>query len=511
MRTIRDILIGQDRYIEFFFEMLVLSGLYLVSLYSYLFFHTLVELFSISVAFGIFVIAWNSRQFINNTYLLFIGIAYLFAGAFDFLHTLSYQGMSIFKEYTANLPTQLWVASRSIQSISLLIAPLFIRRKFNYNIVLVIYILLSGFLLASIFYWKVFPVCYIEGTGLTSFKKTCEYIISLILLASVVLLLRKRRYFDADVLQLLALSIILNIGAELAFTFYVGAYDLSNLIGHYFKLISFYLIYKAIIVTSLIRPHDILFRALKQSEAGLTELNQELETTIAERTMSLMALTVADRVRNPAMVIGGICRRFLEKEKFPDKLIRDLEKIVGETERLESIVKDFESLLKLRQSRFVYEDISEIVKMVLPILEKEAAEKSIGFLVNIPEQPLKINAQKNLLRGAIFHVMRNAIDATPRGGRITVTTSQDADKIILTISDTGSGIPKEVMERVFDPFFSTKPFRFGMGLSMVKQIVTEHLGEIKLESEVGRGTTFQMVFPARWIIPLKFKSRHESQ
>ena len=281
VKIIKDILIGQDKYIELFFGMLVLSGLYLTSLYSYLLFHTLVELFSISVAFGIFVIAWNSRRFINNTYLLFIGIAYLFSGAIDFVHTLSYQGMGIFKDSTANLSTQLWIASRSVQSVSLLIAPLFIGRKFNYNIAVVIYILVSSLLLASIFYWKVFPPCYVEGTGLTPFKKICEYLISLTLLASVALLLRKRRQFDADVLRLLIASIILNLCAELAFTFYAGVYDLPNLIGHYFKLVSFYLIYKAIIVTSLVRPHDVLFRGLKQSEAELTELNQELETMIA--------------------------------------------------------------------------------------------------------------------------------------------------------------------------------------------------------------------------------------
>ncbi len=82
---------------------------------------------------------------------------------------------------------------------------------------------------------------------------------------------------------------------------------------------------------------------------------------------------------------------------------------------------------------------------------------------------------------------------------ITVTTAGDNEKVTLAISDTGAGIPEEDIGRIFDPFFSTKLFRFGMGLPLVKQIISEHLGEIKVESEPGKGTTFKLIFPVRWI------------
>jgi hypothetical protein len=105
---------------------LVLLGLYLTSLYNYLLFHSLAEVFAIVVACGVFMVAWNSRRFLDNNYLLFIGIAYLFVAGLDLLHTLAYKGMGVFPDYDANLPTQLWIASRYIQSFSLLIAPLFL-------------------------------------------------------------------------------------------------------------------------------------------------------------------------------------------------------------------------------------------------------------------------------------------------------------------------------------------------------------------------------------------------
>ncbi|MEW6739951.1 MAG: HAMP domain-containing sensor histidine kinase [Nitrospirota bacterium] len=240
-------------------------------------------------------------------------------------------------------------------------------------------------------------------------------------------------------------------------------------------------------------------KRIEAINADLTELNQELETMVAERTMSLMALTVADRVRNPAAVIGWTCKRILEKEKVPEKLGENLKDVIDESEKLESIVKDFEALLKSKQSRFMYEDINEIVKGVVSIVEKEADKKSVRLSVNLADHPLKINTQKNLLRAAIFHIIRNAIEATPDRGMITVTTAGDNEKVTLAISDTGAGIPEEDIGRIFDPFFSTKLFRFGMGLPLVKQIISEHLGEIKVESEPGKGTTFKLIFPVRWI------------
>ncbi len=233
--------------------------------------------------------------------------------------------------------------------------------------------------------------------------------------------------------------------------------------------------------------------------ADISELNQEIETLMAERTMSLMALTVADRVRNPATVIGWTCKQMLEKKEVSEKLGESLKDVIDESEKLESIVREFEALLKSKQSIFKYEDINEVVKDVVSVIKKGADKKGVKIIVNIPEHPLKINARKNLLRSAIFHILRNAIEATPENGSITITTSINKDNVVLTVSDTGSGIPEEYIDKIFDPFFSTKLYRFGMGLPLVKQIVSEHLGEIKVQSEGGKGTTFTMILPLRWM------------
>ncbi|UCC60417.1 MAG: PAS domain-containing sensor histidine kinase, partial [Dehalococcoidia bacterium] len=208
------------KYAGILFGALVLLGLYLTSRTNYLLFHSLAELFSIIVAIGIFALAWHTRRSLANNYILFIGIAYLFVGGIDLLHTLGYTGMGVFTGYGTNLPTELWIAARYIESLSLFIAPLFIGRKLNANLAFIGYALVTALLLVSIFTWNIFPDSFIEGTGLTAFKKTSEYVISAILLGSLYLLSRKRTEFDRTVFRLLAASIIVTIGSELLFTLY---------------------------------------------------------------------------------------------------------------------------------------------------------------------------------------------------------------------------------------------------------------------------------------------------
>ncbi|UCE20201.1 MAG: PAS domain S-box protein [Gemmatimonadota bacterium] len=258
----------------------IVLGLYLTSLYSYLLFHSLAEIFSIVVACSIFMVFWNSRRLLSSGYFLFIGIAYLFVGGMDLLHTLSYTGMGVFPGYGTNLPTQLWITARYLESLSFLIAVFFLRHKLKTIFVILGYTLTVSVLLISIFYWKIFPDCFVEGPGLTPFKKISEYCISLILLVSIGLLVRKRREFDNHIYRLLVSSIVLTIASELAFTFYVHAYGLPNLIGHFLKIVSFYLIYKALIEVGLSQPYHLMFRDLKRSEEKYRDLVENTSDVI---------------------------------------------------------------------------------------------------------------------------------------------------------------------------------------------------------------------------------------
>jgi hypothetical protein len=276
-----------------------LFGVSLTRLYGYLLFHSLAEGFSIIIACGIFMIVWNARRLLQNHYLLFTGIAYLHVGGIDFFHLLAYKGMGVFGGSGADLATQLWIAGRYLESLSLLLATIFLHRKLLPRLTFVAYGLSTGVILASIFYWKVFPVCFRAGVGLTPFKIYSEYLICLILLAAIGLLIKNSKDFHRKVLILLVAAIATTIAQELAFTNYLSVYGPSNMIGHLLKIVSFCFVYKAIVETSLVSPWNLLFRDLKQSEARYRSLFDNMTEGFA-----LHEILTDDQSRP---VVRGLC------------------------------------------------------------------------------------------------------------------------------------------------------------------------------------------------------------
>ncbi len=268
----------------------------LTSMYSYLLFHTFSELFSIVIAAAIFIIAWNSRDYIDNKYLLFIGIAYLFIGEIDLLHTLAYKGMNIFAGFDANLPGQLWIAGRYLEAATLIAAALLISRSVNVYKELAVYTAIFSALLIVIF-TGIFPDCYIDGQGLTTFKITSEYIICLMLVLAGYLLYRRKEYFEPGIFNLVIISIFFTILSELAFTFYVSVYDFSNLIGHLFKIISFALIYYALVESGIRRPHEVIFRELSEKKKEATKEKDKLEMYLEVAGVMFLVLDVKGIVR----------------------------------------------------------------------------------------------------------------------------------------------------------------------------------------------------------------------
>jgi diguanylate cyclase (GGDEF)-like protein/PAS domain S-box-containing protein len=254
----------------------LLSVLYVTSFYSYLLFHSLVEVFTVIVISGVFVLAWNTRHWMEDGFFLFIGIAFLFVGLIDLLHALAYKGMNIFLGYTANLPTQLWILARYLQSSSFIIAPFWLNRRLPVKPVIAGYFLVSAVSLGLVFSGN-FPACYVEGQGLTSFKIVSEYIIIFMLAGSGVTLLANRDRFETSILRSLLVFLVLSIFAEFAFTAYLGVYDVANLIGHLIRMTSYFFLYGALVRTGLQKPFDLVFRDLKQKEAALLRSEADLQ------------------------------------------------------------------------------------------------------------------------------------------------------------------------------------------------------------------------------------------
>lgn len=237
-------------------------------------------------------------------------------------------------------------------------------------------------------------------------------------------------------------------------------------------------------------------KRIEEMNAEILNMNREMENIATERTISMLGLKVADRIRNPVTIIGGICRQII-KRGVDEKTRESVQEILNECDRMEKIVADFDTLVREKRVLFKREDLNEIVLSTIDLLAQRAKEKSINLSANLLEGPLMFNANKGLIKIAINHIINNSIDTTTENGSISVSTVENEESIMLTVKDTGKGIPQEDLDKIFEPFHSAKG-RLGIGLPFAKQIISEHMGEIKIDSVVNAGTTVHVIFPKRW-------------
>jgi signal transduction histidine kinase len=238
---------------------------------------------------------------------------------------------------------------------------------------------------------------------------------------------------------------------------------------------------------------------MEETSQEILALNREMEALVMERTMSEMALGVADGIRNPLHVIGGFSNRLVRKTA-PEDPARNWALAISEAaKRLEDMVVRFESLAQNKKSFFVQDDLNKVVRDILDMLQPEFDRKRIHLVTGFHPYPVYAQLNKHLLKVAIAHLLRNSLEATTPQGEIHVSTSVDQDLASLTITDTGKGMPPEVVTRVFEPYYTTKVGGTGLGMVFVRQIVDEHRGTINLESEVGVGTTVTIKMPVRFL------------
>ncbi|GEM_PF-4766320 len=482
--------------IYFFGWAVILSAIYFISLKNYLLFHILAELFSIIIAYTLFTIAWNSRKITTNNFLLIIGISSLFAASIDFVHILTYKGMAIFPGLSANIATQLWLAARYLQCLSILAAAFWLyrgkRKPGEAVIIFFFYLALTAVLMLSVLYWQNFPTAFVEGSGLTPFKKISEYIISAILLISLLPLYKKRQEFSQSVFGLIVSAIVVMICSELSFTLYLDPYGLFNKIGHFLKIISYYLLYRAVIVANFKDPFETMFKKLKEVDKAKSEfislVAHQLRTPLS--TISLTA----------EMLTRGLAGEINDKTKLY------LENIATSVKGMSELIDTFLNISKIEMGTFPINpapaDLIKTVDGILTDLEPQISNKHLNFKKNYFTEQLAINLDQKAMRVILENLIANAIKYTDQGGAIAVDIFKQNQEIIIKVADNGWGIPKEQQVKIFEKRYradnvkKTSAEGLGLGLYTVKLVIERTNGRIWFESEENQGTTFYVAFPA---------------
>jgi PAS domain S-box-containing protein len=239
--------------------------------------------------------------------------------------------------------------------------------------------------------------------------------------------------------------------------------------------------------------------------SDLTEI-RKLEEEVAFKdkmaTLGEMSSGLAHELRNSMGAILGFSKLLRKRKSDPISQNQTIDEIVSEAMRMESMLKRFLTFAKPFQPKVEKIDLKEIIQECHTSVKEALKENRIIFKLDAEPELPSIWGDRLLLRQCFQNLIQNSIEAMPNGGELYVGLKEEQpgskeESILVEFSDTGCGIAKQDQDKVFNPFFTTKENGTGLGLSLVKKIVTMHNGKIELESEQNKGTTFKISLPLK--------------
>jgi PAS domain S-box-containing protein len=243
-----------------------------------------------------------------------------------------------------------------------------------------------------------------------------------------------------------------------------------------------------------------IFKDLRERlriERELQKMQEALLQSEKLAAMGRLTSQIAHELNNP---IYGIMNTLeLLKTEIPpeSKRRRILELSLSEIQRLSEMLRNMLSFSKPEEEARKRINLNDLLEGILLMMERQMRESNIRVVSDLDHQIPEVMASTNQMRQVMLNMFKNAKEAMPNGGTLTVRTAKEDQKVSVHIQDTGVGIPEEIRSKIFEAFFTTKQKvkGVGLGLSVCYGIIKDHGGEIKLESEEGKGTTFIISLP----------------
>jgi two-component system NtrC family sensor kinase len=240
---------------------------------------------------------------------------------------------------------------------------------------------------------------------------------------------------------------------------------------------------------------------LRESEAKLRALSEEQEQQLiaSDRlvTVGELAASIAHEFNNPLQIILGFAQELLDEEKMPGPKCDGLRIIEGETMRCRELIRNLMNFARPLPARPEAHEIEPIITDAVKLSWHYLLNNKVRVKTDIARDLPAIRADANQLQQVLINLMFNASEAMPSGGDVTIRAVRDgAGAVVISVADTGVGIPEEALPNIFRPFFTTKQKKgMGLGLSICERIVRAHGGRIAVDTHPGRGTTFELHFP----------------
>ena len=231
--------------------------------------------------------------------------------------------------------------------------------------------------------------------------------------------------------------------------------------------------------------------------------NKEMEATLAQQgkmaSLGVLSSGVAHEINNPLGVILGYAS-YLEGKMSPeDPGYTYIHEIKRESKRCKKIVQDLLSYARTPKPDMAEIDINQLLDQIVDFAANHTDMHHVTVAKEFAPSLPEIRADGDQLRQVAINLILNAGSAMQKGGRLVVRTAlADENHVEIAFADTGAGIPQENLEKIFEPFFTTKEKGTGLGLAITKQIIEMHHGSVKIDSQVGIGTTVTILLPVNW-------------
>ncbi len=247
----------------------------------------------------------------------------------------------------------------------------------------------------------------------------------------------------------------------------------------------------------------ILTESFNRMMRNLKEIQNELVQSEKLISLGRLSAGVAHEIRNPLNAMKGAIV-YLQRRRPEDPLLMEYTQIILELiDRLSSFATDFLYLAKQSPLRLMTSNLNELIQNTLTLFEEPMTLKGIALKKNLDPSLPMFPIDPHQMEQALINLLINAMDAMPQGGTLEIVTQREAeesgtDKILLTLRDTGVGIPEDHRLQVLDPFFSTKEGGTGLGLPITLGIVESHGGKLAIQSEEGKGTVITIELPVNY-------------
>ena len=236
----------------------------------------------------------------------------------------------------------------------------------------------------------------------------------------------------------------------------------------------------------------VLFRDVTE----IRQLKSEIARSQRLASLGSLAAGVAHEIRNPLSSIKGFATYFKERYRDNPEDGRTADIMVQEVDRLNRVIGQLLDYARPMTMNRQPTPVQMVVRHALRMIESEAREKGVSVSADLPEDVAPLHIDPDRIKQVLLNLFLNALGAMQTGGMLSVILSEQPDRLVrLEVRDTGTGIDAKDIERIFDPYFTTKPSGTGLGLAIVQKIVEAHSGTVHAASVPGRGTTVSLLLP----------------